>query len=196
MTTDNLFWFGLLGGAVKLSFVIPYFYQVFKKGIRPNRASWFIWSVVAVIAFFGQLAKGASYSLFMSVGEALACFSIFLLSVFKGEGGYNRFDLTALTFALAGLVLWGIFKQPILSLWAVVFADFMGLLPTYRKSFKDPARESRIVYFMSGTGSLLTCFSVGAWNFSLLLYPFWLTVGNYAVIVFSYFGRILKNRTL
>jgi hypothetical protein len=58
MPTSNLFWIGLIGGVVKLCFVFPYAYQIFKKGIRPNRASWFIWCSVAVIALFGQLAKG------------------------------------------------------------------------------------------------------------------------------------------
>jgi hypothetical protein len=130
----------------------------------------------------------------MTAGEILATFSIFIISLFKGEGGLNRFDLLSIISPFLGLIAWALLHNPIWSLCGVVFADFMGLLPTYKKSFQDPIHESRLVYFMSATGSLITCFSVGSWNFSLLLYPVYLALGNYAVLLASYLGRIRINK--
>ncbi|SRR6266404_2447323 len=189
MIISNLFWIGLFGGVVKLAYVVPYLYEIFKKGVRPNRASWLIWFILGLIAFFSQQAKGASNSLFMTGAEIIATFCIFTTSIFKGEGGFNSFDIFALLGAGAGLLLWAVFHQPLLALLAVVFIEVMALLPTLKKSYLDPARESKLAFIFSGTGSLITCFAVGQWNFALLLYPVYLVFANYLIVLVSFLGQ-------
>src|SRR2546430_422761 len=103
---------GYLAGIIGLITFVPYITSTLKGRAKPERASWLIWAIVDVIAFFSQSAKGAGYSLFMTAAFALGDFTIFLLAFKYGYGKrLLKRDVVALIGAALSLMLWYITKE-------------------------------------------------------------------------------------
>jgi hypothetical protein len=186
--------FAILSGAVVVFGGPPYLLDILKGKTKPQRTTWFIWTVQGTIAFFSQVQLGAHWSLLFAGLNAAGNLAVFLLSLKYGVGGWNRIDILALSIAFVGVILSVIIKAPFLALLGVILADFAGVIPTLHKTFLLPSSETTVTWFALGTSSLLAIFSVGSTKFSLLLYPVYLTLANYAVLVAQGVGK-LKERS-
>lgn len=174
---------GYLSGIVSAIAIIPYIIDILKKKTRPERASWLIWSVLGGIAFFSQLAEGATDSLWMPGIQTFAVIVISILSIKYGEGGLTPRDIKALIVAGIGLLLWVFTKEATFALFFVIFVDGVGSSLTIIKAYKDPSGETMSTWFISGLSGLLSAISVGSWNFILLSYPVFIWLINWAVVV-------------
>jgi hypothetical protein len=173
--------------------VIPYIYGVFTSTVRPERASWFVWTALIAVSLVSQIAAGGGESLGLVVGDLIATVIVLAVSLFKGTGGLTRFDLSCLVLAAIGIIVWQISSQPIVAIVAVVFADMIGSLPTIRKAYNDPASELWITYFITTVAALLAVIAVGRWAFVLLVYPVYILFANAAVVVAIKMGSIRKE---
>lgn len=183
----------VLSGVVMLIGGPPYLIDILKGKTKPQRTTWFIWSVQGLIAFGSQVSLGARWSLVFSGLNAAGNLAVFLLSLKFGVGGWKRIDIAALVIACVGLAVSIIARAPLIALLGVILADFAGVVPTLRKTFLMPQSETSITWLALGTSSLLATFSVGSWKFSLLLYPAYMAFADYAVLVAQGFG-VLASR--
>jgi len=175
--------FGYLSGGFSIIAYLPYLRDIFKLKTKPERASWFIWSVLGSIAFFSQLAKGASNSLWLTGVQTFGVAFIFLISIKYGVGGFMRRDIIALICAGVGLVLWNITKNSATALYVVILIDAAGAILTVMKSYEDPASETMITWILSGTAGIWAAFAVGSFNIVLLSYPTYIAMANFAVAI-------------
>lgn len=169
--------------------IFPYVRDIFRLKTKPERGSWFIWTFLGFIAFFSQLAKGATNSLWLTGGQTAAVLVIFLLSLKYGYGGLGKRDLRALIAAGVGLILWYVTREATFAILFVILADSIGTLLTLLKSYKDPESETFSTWVMSGTAGVFGVLSVGSLNLVLLAYPFYLTLANYAIVGAIILGR-------
>lgn len=174
---------GILSGIIGAIAVVPYIIDIFKGTTRPQRATWLIWTVLGGIAFFSQLAKGATDSLWMTGIQTLAVIVVFLLSIKYGEGGLSSRDIKALIIAGIGLILWFFTKEATFALYFVILVDGAGALLTIIKAHEDPSGETMSTWFISGLSGLMAAFSVGSWDLILLSYPIYIWLINWAVVV-------------
>ncbi len=187
---------GLLAGVIGLVSVIPYIVDILKKKSRPQRASWFIWSTLGGIAFFSQLAKGATDSLWMTAGQTTAVVVIFLLSLKYGEGGLGSSDKKALVVALVGCVMWAITKDAVFALMFVIMADCAGAVLTIAKAYKDPSGETMLTWFLGGLSGLIGTIAVGFWNPVLQIYPIYICLINWAVVMAMFTSNKIRRQRL
>jgi len=180
---------GLTAGAITLIGLLPYFRDIFRRKTKPERASWFIWTVLGGIAFFSQLAKGATNSLWMTGVDTIAIIIIFLLSIRYGVGGLVKRDIIALSIAFLGLILWFFTKEAAIALILVIIVDTSGSILTIIKSYEDPGSETMISWITAGVAGLLSAISVGSLNWILLIYPLYIWVGNWAVVAAIILGK-------
>ena len=180
---------GLVSGVVTFAGLLPYFRDIFRGKTKPERASWFIWTVLGGIAFFSQLAKGATNSLWMTGVDTIAIIIIFLLSIRYGVGGLAKRDLVALFVAFIGLVLWYFTKEPAIALILVIIVDTSGSVLTIIKTYEDPGSETMSAWIIAGIAGLLSAISVGSFNWILLLYPLYIWIGNWAVAATIILGK-------
>jgi hypothetical protein len=174
--------------------IIPYVRDIFRLKTKPERGSWLIWTVLGFIAFFSQLAKGATDSLWLTVGQTAAVFIIFVLSLKYGYGGLGKRDLRGLIGAGIGLVLWYLTREAAYALLFVILVDSIGTLLTILKAYKDPESETFSTWVMSGTAGIFGTLSVGSFNLVLLAYPIYIALANFAIVASLILGR--KNKTL
>jgi hypothetical protein len=186
---------GLLSAMLIPLCYAPYIKDIFALKTKPERASWFIWATHGSIAFFSQLAKGATDSLWLSGLETLFSAIVFLLSLKYGVGGFTKRDITALSIAGIGLILWSITKEPAIALFLVIIVDAAGAYVTIVKSYEDPESETLITWILAGTAGLLSALSVGSMNLILLSYPIYIVIANYLTAGAILLGKNhLKNQ--
>lgn len=156
---------------------------------KPERASWFIWSILLLIAFFAQLAEGGTWSLMLTFADLTTVLVIVVLSYRYGVGGGTKLDIFSLVGAGVGLILWYLTDQPLFAILITILIDFFAGLPTLVKAYIDPLSETFIAYFICATGALLGAFSVGENNFSLWVFPAWIATLNYAIAFAIFLGK-------
>ncbi len=162
---------GVIGGLLAIIGGIPYMIDAYKKKITPHRITWGIFTLVDIIAIANQLAAGATNSVWLVAGFALANLTIFLLSLRHGAGGTERLDIIVLCGAILGVIAWQISGNPLASIIANLVVITLAMAPTYKKGWIDPKSETSTVFLMGAIASLLAAISVGKLDYILLLTP-------------------------
>jgi hypothetical protein len=183
MSESILATFGILSAIVGLIAYPPYLRDMFRGTTKPERASWFIWTVLSGIALASQIAEGATWSLLMTAANTLGVAVIFLQSIKFGVGGLHSRDIISLVIAAAGLALWAFTKQPVLALIIVIIVDAAGAWLTIYIAHKNPESETLSTWIIDCVSNALGLLAVGALTPSLLLYPAYLLVANASVVI-------------
>ena len=181
--------FGLVSGLLSIVMFIPYVKDILLHTTKPQRATWLIWSVLGGIAFFTQLAKGATDSLWLTGVQTLGVFVVFLLSIRFGTGGLRKWDILALIAAALSLMLWYVTHEPAAALFLIIVIDAIGASLTVAKAYKDPGSETLITWLLSGTSGIFATLAVGSFNYTLLAYPVYIALINYSVVASILLGR-------
>ena len=172
----------LSGIAILISFV-PYIRDIFAGKTKPERISWLIWAILGSIAFFSQLAKGASYSLIMTGVMAMGDLLTFALAIKCGLGGFLKRDIIALIGAGIGLFLWYITEEAAVALFIVIGIDATGAILTVLKSYEKPTTETVSSWVFCAIGGFLGCVAVGSFNLVLLAFPFYIFLASLAILI-------------
>lgn len=180
--------FAIASGIILLAGAPPYVIDILKHKTKPERTTWFIWSVLGSIAFVSQISLHGKWSLVFVGLDGFGSLLVFLLSLKYGVGGWTALDKLALVIATAGVGLSLVARQPIVALLGVVLADLSGAVLTMLKTFKQPESETSITWFMIGLASLFGALSVPKLSAELLIYPIYLVVANWGVLAAQGFG--------
>lgn len=186
--------FGILSGTVILFGGPPYLFDILRGKTKPQRTTWFIWTFMGSISFTSQFKLGAHWSLVYVGLNAAGNLAVFLLSLKYGTGGWRKLDIFALVIASIGVAMSFVFTSPLIALTGSIVADFAGTSLTLYKTFLDPGSETSITWFFLGTSSLFAAMAVGTWDFSLLLYPVYISIVTYGVLVAQWLSRLLHPR--
>lgn len=173
---------------------VPYIRDIFKGTTKPERATWFIWSVLTTILLFAQLAKGATNSIWLTVVQALGVIIIFILSLRFGEGGLQRRDLVALGAAGIGLAAWFVTKDAAIALWLTILIDFSGAVLTIIKAYREPETETQSTWILSSIAGIFGALAVGAFSLELLAFPVYVFLVNLAVFLAIRLGLRTTSR--
>jgi hypothetical protein len=84
---------GVAAGLIAVLDTVPYLRDVVRGTTRPHPGTWLIWSALAVIVCLSQWADGASWSLIMTLTQAVVTTAVFALTVVRGKGGMTRADV-------------------------------------------------------------------------------------------------------
>lgn len=158
-----------------------YVVDIIKGTTKPERATWFIFSVLGAIAFYGQLKLGANLSLVFSGLDSLGSFLVFVLSLKYGVSGFTRLDQYALSVASVGLIVALAVHQPVVAVCGVIVADIAGTALTLRKVYTEPASEPYSSWLLFATAGVFGTLSIRHKSFGLLLYPVYLAAANYSI---------------
>lgn len=149
---------------------VPYLRDTLKRKIRPHPYTWFVWSVVSFITFFGQLLKGGGYAVIATGAAEMFTILIFLAGLRNGFKDVSRTDTIFLVVALAGIVPWYLTKDPTISVIIAVCIDLVAFIPTFRKAWKRPETENPILYFMNVVRHILVLVSINSYNIATTLH--------------------------
>ncbi len=189
MNTPLLAFLGIGSAILNTAGTIPYLRDIFRHKTKPERATWWIWFMLSLIAFSAQWAAGARWSLFMTGAQVAAVGTIAVLSVHFGYGSFQRKDLVSILVAIMGITLWGFTRQPLLALLIVVGIDLVALWLTIVKTWQAPLTETLINWILASGSGVLGILAVGELNFTKLIYPIYITLGNSSLMFIIIYRR-------
>lgn len=173
-----------------LAFVgnISYLKDVFRGRVHPHPYTWFIWSIVSLVTFFGQMQKGAGIGALptgISEGFTIIIFIFSLKYLFQGKVKHIRMmDNVFLAVALLGLIPWALTKDPTISVVIVVLIDIVAFIPALRKTWMHPDTEKPLLYEMNVTRHILTLFSLEAYNIATTFHSIAMVCTNSIMALF------------
>jgi hypothetical protein len=148
--------------AVILSFVGygVYISDILRKKNTPHSFTFFIWGLTSSIIWALQVYGGAGVGAWVTFSVALICIFIFLLSIKYGEKNITLVDVVFLIISLLAIILWFFAKQPIWSMILLVAIEVSGFVPTIRKSWNKPQKESLFTWEITAFRHLLSIFAL------------------------------------
>lgn len=166
---------------------VPYLIDVVKKRVQPHPYTWFIWTIVSCVIFFGQVARGAGVGAIPTAASEIFTIIIFVMSLRYGwKSGFKNIvksDTYFLIAALLGLIPWILTKDPTISVIIVVTIDLIAFTPTLRKTYRHPETETPMLYSMNALRHFLALFSLQAYNIATMLHSLAMIVTNTAMTV-------------
>ena len=166
-----------------------YFKQIFSGKIKPHTFSWFVWGITTAIIFFAQVSKNAGAGAWAIGVVSLACFSISIIALFKGEKGIVFWDWIFLAVALLGIFLWWLTQDPLLAVILVSITDAAATFPTIFKAYRKPYEESFALFFINSLRSLISIFAIESYSLTTVLHPAKLVVFNSIVVMVILYRR-------
>jgi hypothetical protein len=163
---------------------VPYLFDVLRKKVQPHPYTWFVWSLVSGIVFFGQVVKGAGIGAVPTFVAEVFTVIIFLLSLRYGFKNISKTDTYFLIAALMGIIPWIITQDPTISVVVAVSIDLIAFVPTLRKTWRYPSTETGLLYGMNVLRHILTLFSLQTYNIATTLHSIVMISINLLMVIF------------
>lgn len=176
---------GKVAGIVSLAAYFPYIFSIVRGKTIPNRATWWIWTMVGLMLGASYYSSGASNTIWVPVSYIIGPLTTAILSIRYGVGGWERFDKYCLAGTGVSLALWCLFSLPLIALLINLFIDLLGALPTIRKVYLKPGTENTFAWILFIAGNTINLFAVETWSFTIAVYPIYMfcASGSIAALV-------------
>ncbi len=162
--------YAIIAALLAIAGNIPYIIDIVRGRVKPHAYTWFVWSLVTGIVFFGQVAKGAGIGALPTLASELFTLIIFILSLKYGFKGITRTDTFFLVLALLGLIPWLLTKDPTVSVAIAVLIDLIAFVPTLRKTWMEPKTETPILFGSNVLRHGLALLSLQTYNVATMLH--------------------------
>jgi len=160
--------FALAAAIIDLLGSVSYAVGTWRGTTKPNRVSWFLWTLVPFIAFAAQINQGVTYQAGFTFAVGFGPLLV-LLASFKDHHAYWRishFDYVCGALSLLAIILWAITKTGNVAIALSVAADGLASVPTIVKAWRHPETESAIAYAVGIMSSLVTLLTLKDWTFA------------------------------
>lgn len=181
---------GIVAGVVGVFCFVPYFRDIFFHKTKPHIYTWLIWSLLQGTSVFIMLYGGAGIGVLPFVIGTILCGSIFVLSFKYGTKNITLIDTICLIGALVALIFYIFLHDPMLSIVLVSVIDFIGFIPTFRKSYIEPKTETAFTYLVSAISSVLAIGALLNYSLITMLYPITLILTD----MMCWFIIVLRRR--
>lgn len=185
--------FAIIAALLAIAGNVPYVIDIFKGRVQPHAYTWFVWSVVSGIVFFGQVAKGAGIGALSTAVSEIFTVIIFLLSLKYGFKKVTRTDTFFLVLALCGIIPWVLTNDPTISVVIAVSIDVIAFIPTLRKGWREPGSENVLLYGTNASRHILALFSLQAYNVATTLHSIAMIATNTIMTLLVGVSRYLNR---
>ena len=185
-----------LGAALSVWGTLRYLRDVYGGRTAPHRGSWFVWSVVAVVAAVTQALHGVSWSVLVLAAEAATTVAVLAAGMRRGVGGLTIGNAVLLLVAGTGILAWITTEDPLPAMAGAALADAAGLAWLVPKIWASPSTETSSMYALAGASGLAAVVSVPALDVMFLLYPGYFCVANWGVSLLIVWRRRTLDRVV
>jgi len=176
---------------------VPYLIKIIRKEASPHVFSWLTWGTLIGLGFILSLTNGGGQGAWIFALESFFCFLVAVYALLQKEKNITLSD--QLVFA-AALIITGFYiftKDAIISVVLAAAIDFLGFIPTFRKSYLKPHSEPLFSYLFSALAFLVSLGALAAYNFTTLFYSLTLVLTNLSLVFFLIARRkiMFKNKS-
>jgi len=183
---------GIIAGILAIGGYIPYVISIFQGKTLPNRASWFIWTLVGGLLAFSYLAEGDQNTIWLPLGYFLGPLIVAILSLKYGYSTWTKLDTICVVAAIISIIPWILSKDATFTLIINVIIDMTGAIPTLYKTYFEPETEDLtawIIFFIANTLQLV---AIQMWNIAAI-YPIYLFILAGSIVFFTLRDKIKKK---
>ena len=178
------FTLGIIAGVISSIAYIVYIYSIIKGESKPSRVTWWIWTFMGLILAISYYFSGARNTIWSPIVEFIGPLVIALLSIRYGEGGIEeKTDVICFFGGITSIILWVIFKSPIIALITSLFSDMFAIIPTIKKSYLRPQDENMWAWLGTGIADSTNLFAAERMSFGILVYPAYMVVVDFIVVL-------------
>lgn len=177
---------GLIAQLIIVSAIIPYIISIFRGTVKPNRISWFIWSVVGFAFWLVMPSTADEITKMLTVIFMVNPTIVFMLTLFKGESKKpDRLEWFSLFIGIMAIFIWYLYKDNagLTPLIIAIIADLCALLPTLRFVYKAPKEETPLAWILFSVGFLISLFAIETYNLENLALPVYMVLGSSLVAI-------------
>lgn len=182
--TSNYF-LGLLAQLILAASILPYVISIFRGTVKPNRISWFIWSIIGFAFWLITPTTADEVTKMLTLIFMINPTIIFILTLFKGESlRSDILEKLSLFVGLCAILVWYIFRNNagVFPISMAIAADFCALLPTLRFVFMAPHEETPMAWIFFFLGSFIAIFGIENYTLENTLLPIYMTMGSFFVV--------------
>ncbi len=181
--------FAIVGAVIFFLGSIPYFIDTIKGKIKPNRVTWFLWSLVPFIAFAAQIKQGVGLQSLLTFSVGFVAAAIFIASFINKKAYWKitRLDIACGLLATGGVILWQITKVGDIAIACSIIADGLATFPTIVKSYLKPETENYSIYLVNLISAVITLLTIKVWTFAQFGFPLYVTIYTSILIIFIKF---------
>ena len=125
---------------------------------EPEKATWIIWTLLDTMTLTGMFVKHTVNG--QIVGAVLGAWITLVLALKYGKPGWKRLDKICLGSAILGIVLWKVTHNPLIGMTVSLTLTFIGALPTFASSWKDPSKEDRTAWTIFFISCVVAMFAI------------------------------------
>ena len=184
---------GVIAGILAIGGYIPYIYSIFAGKTRPNRATWFIWTIVGGLLAFSYMAEGDQNSIWLPLGYFLGPLMVAILSLRYGYAEWTRLDTFCIVAAAISIVPWILSDNATMTLLINLAIDSTGAIPTLVKTYREPETEDFTAWMIFFIANTLQLFAISMWNLAAL-YPVYLFLLAGSIVVFICKGKLTNKK--
>ena len=186
---------GIIAGVLSLVGYIPYIKSILSGKTRPNKATWFIWTIVGGLLAFSYLSEGDQNSIWLPLGYFFGPLVTAILSIRYGYTTWTKLDTICITMAIISVIPWLLSKNAMFTLLINVAIDSTGALPTLVKTYREPETEDLTAWFIFFIANTLQLFAIQDWN-AAASYPIYLFLLAAMMVTFIIKGKLIKKPSL
>ena len=164
-------------GALLASFgSLGYLLATIRGEVKPNKVSFFLWSLAPLIAFVAEIHEGVGLASLMTFMVGFLPLTIFLASFVKKNAAWelHAFDFVCGGLSVLGLILWYLTKSGDIAIICSILADGLAALPTVVKAFNHPETELGWTYFLSTISAAITLLTIKVWDVAHAGFPLYI----------------------
>jgi hypothetical protein len=182
--------------SVILTFVAysRYFWDIYKRRIKPHVFTWAVWTLLVAIAFLAQRSHDTGPGTWALGADAGTCLACAVLAFFRGEKDIRKSDWAAFLGALAAIPLWVFTGNPLGAVVVVVLIDALAYYPTFRKSWLKPQEETTLYFSLSAVGFVLSVLALDRLTLVTALYPLFIIISDSALVLMLLWRRVVLAR--
>lgn len=184
---------GIMAGVIGLLGYIPYIVSILQGKTKPNRASWFIWTLVGGLLAFSYMSAGDMNTAWVPLGYFIGPFVTAILSIRYGYAVWTKLDTFCVVAALISVVPWLFSHNASLTLIINVLIDSTGAIPTIVKSYREPETEDFTAWLLFFIANTLEVVAISDWSNLTVIYPVYLFFLAGSITAFILRGKIKKK---
>ncbi len=157
-----------------------YIRSMFKGQTKPNRVTWFMWSVAPFIATAAAVSDGTGLAVVPVFMSGLSPFLILTASFFTKKAYWKTtpFDYLCGALSVIALVIWYLTNSPNLAIIFSILSDALAAVPTLAKAWSKPETESAWPYIVGMFSPMTSFVAATTWKFTEIAFPTYLAAIN------------------
>ena len=171
MPTEFKIILGTVAGILALVGYLPYLKHTWEGKTKPHIFSWFLWGLIAGIAYVAQVFTGGGFGAWATGLTSTLCLAIAFVGLMKGQRKFSIIDWIALLLAMVSIIVWIQTKNPSFAVVIITIADAIAFVPTIIKAHRLPHEETLFPYILSGLKYVISLFAFDMINVGTALFP-------------------------